>query len=145
MLIASFEDLIVEPTLCLRATGPEQNCTVLPVVWAMRTVALIQYFSVYRAAKAAVCWAITRYSCGRKSMHKRRSAILAAGLLLAMTAALFAQTNKEASAMPKVGDMAPDFTLNYIDASGEKQVKLSDYRGKKNVVLAFYIFAFTGG
>jgi peroxiredoxin len=24
-------------------------------------------------------------------------------------------------------------------------VKLSDYRGKKNVVLAFYIFAFTGG
>jgi peroxiredoxin len=24
-------------------------------------------------------------------------------------------------------------------------VKLSDYRGKKNVVVAFYIFAFTGG
>jgi peroxiredoxin len=24
-------------------------------------------------------------------------------------------------------------------------VKLGDYRGKKNVVLAFYIFAFTGG
>jgi peroxiredoxin len=78
-------------------------------------------------------------------MHTRRSAILAAGLLLVMTAALFAQTNKEASGMPKVGDMAPDFTLKYIDASGEKQVKLSDYRGKKNVVLAFYIFAFTGG
>jgi len=24
-------------------------------------------------------------------------------------------------------------------------VKLSDYRGKKNVVLAFFVFAFTGG
>jgi peroxiredoxin len=78
-------------------------------------------------------------------MHKRRSAILAAGLLLAMTAALFAQTNKEASSMPKVGDMAPDFTLKHFDGNDLKDVKLSDYRGKKNVVLAFYIFAFTGG
>ena len=48
--------------------------------------------------------------------------------------------------MPKVGDMAPDFTLKYSDGSGDlKEVKLSDYRGKKNVVLAFYVFAFTGG
>ncbi len=78
-------------------------------------------------------------------MHKKRSAILAAGLLLAMTAALFAQTNKEASSMPKVGDMAPDFTLKHFDGNDLKDVKLSDYRGKKNVVLAFYIFAFTGG
>jgi peroxiredoxin len=78
-------------------------------------------------------------------MHKRRSAILAAGLLLAMTAALFAQTNKEASSMPKVGDMAPDFTLKHFDGNDLRDVKLSDYRGKKNVVLAFYIFAFTGG
>lgn len=42
----------------------------------------------------------------------------------------------------KVGDTAPDFSLR--DQSG-KQVKLSDFQGKKNVVLAFYIFAFTGG
>ena len=42
----------------------------------------------------------------------------------------------------KVGDVAPDFSLR--DQSG-KEVKLSDFRGKKNVVLAFYIFAFTGG
>lgn len=42
----------------------------------------------------------------------------------------------------KVGDMAPDFTLN--DDSGAK-VTLSSFRGKKNVALAFYIFAFTGG
>jgi cytochrome oxidase Cu insertion factor (SCO1/SenC/PrrC family) len=42
----------------------------------------------------------------------------------------------------KVGDTAPDFSLR--DQSGN-QVKLSDFHGKKNVVLAFYIFAFTGG
>jgi len=47
--------------------------------------------------------------------------------------------------MPKVGDVAPDFTLKYFTGSDLKDVKLSDYRGKKNVVLAFYIFAFTGG
>ncbi len=42
----------------------------------------------------------------------------------------------------KVGDMAPDFTLT--DTTGTK-VTLSDFRGKKNVVLAFYVLAFTGG
>ena len=42
----------------------------------------------------------------------------------------------------KVGDEAPDFTLT--DDGGAK-VTLSSFRGKKNVALAFYIFAFTGG
>jgi cytochrome oxidase Cu insertion factor (SCO1/SenC/PrrC family) len=42
----------------------------------------------------------------------------------------------------KVGDPAPDFTLP--DTKGQT-VKLSDFRGKKNVVLAFYVLAFTGG
>lgn len=42
----------------------------------------------------------------------------------------------------KVGEVAPDFTL----LSDQWQpVKLSDYRGKKNVILAFYVLAFTGG
>lgn len=41
-----------------------------------------------------------------------------------------------------VGDKAPDFTLK--DAQW-KDVKLSDFLGKKNVVLAFYVLAFTGG
>ena len=45
----------------------------------------------------------------------------------------------------KVGDVAPAFTLKYSTGEELKTVKLSDYRGKKNVVLAFYIFAFTGG
>jgi len=42
----------------------------------------------------------------------------------------------------KVGDTAPDFTLT--DQNGNK-VSLHDFKGKKNVALAFYIFAFTGG
>jgi peroxiredoxin len=42
----------------------------------------------------------------------------------------------------KVGEPAPEFTLT--DTNGEA-VKLSDFRGKRNVVLAFYVLAFTGG
>jgi cytochrome oxidase Cu insertion factor (SCO1/SenC/PrrC family) len=42
----------------------------------------------------------------------------------------------------KVGQQAPDFVLT--DTEG-KQVKLSDFKGKQNVVLAFYVLAFTGG
>ncbi len=45
----------------------------------------------------------------------------------------------------KVGDMAPNFTLLAFDGHDLKKVSLSDYRGKKDVVLAFYVFAFTGG
>jgi len=40
----------------------------------------------------------------------------------------------------QIGEEAPDFTLpSHLGA----QVKLSDYRGKKHVVLAFYPAAFT--
>jgi hypothetical protein len=45
----------------------------------------------------------------------------------------------------KVGDAAPNFTLLAFDGHDLKKVSLSDYRGKKDVVLAFYVFAFTGG
>ncbi|MEV5317350.1 peroxiredoxin [Streptomyces sp. NPDC052687] len=41
----------------------------------------------------------------------------------------------------QVGDKAPDFELK--DNHG-RTVKLSDFRGEKNVVLLFYPFAFTG-
>jgi len=83
-------------------------------------------------------------------MHRKISGLLMAGMLLGGTLAssgvASAQThNKEGSAMPKVGDTAPDFSLKYFDGSNLTDVKLSDYKGKKNVVLAFYIFAFTGG
>ena len=42
----------------------------------------------------------------------------------------------------KVGQLAPDFTLRATDG---QTYKLSDFRGKKNVVLAVYVLAFTGG
>lgn len=42
----------------------------------------------------------------------------------------------------KVGDSAPELVLNDTDGNS---VKLSDYKGKKSVVLAFYVLAFTGG
>ena len=48
----------------------------------------------------------------------------------------------------KVGQPAPDFTLpSTIVGPDQRSVryKLSDFKGKKNVVLAFYVFAFTGG
>ena len=41
----------------------------------------------------------------------------------------------------EVGTEAPDFTLNDYN---KEQVKLSDYRGQKNVLLVFYPFAFSG-
>lgn len=42
----------------------------------------------------------------------------------------------------KVGDTAPDFTL---PSTAGGTVTLSSFRGQKNVVLAFYVLAFTGG
>ena len=47
----------------------------------------------------------------------------------------------------KVGDPAPDFNLPSTIVQDGKRVryKLSDFKGKKNVVLAVYVFAFTGG
>jgi hypothetical protein len=82
-------------------------------------------------------------------MQRKYSGLLAAVLLVAGLPATavpgLAQNKSEGSTMPKVGDVAPDFTLKYFDGANLKDVKLSDYRGKKNVVVAFYIFAFTGG
>jgi cytochrome oxidase Cu insertion factor (SCO1/SenC/PrrC family) len=71
--------------------------------------------------------------------------ILTSGLALLMFCAArpaAAQEDKISRTQLKVGDVAPDFTLL---ANNWKPVKLSDYRGKKNVVLAFYVLAFTGG
>ena len=65
----------------------------------------------------------------------RPAALFAAFLAIAAFAAT-------ALAEVKVGDAAPDFTLK--DQSG-KDVKLSSYAGKKNVVLAFYPKDFSGG
>jgi len=69
--------------------------------------------------------------------------VIIALTVAAFAISAFAQVTPEAPKTGlKVGDVAPDFTLT--DTAGTK-VKLSDFRGKNNVVLAFYVFAFTGG
>lgn len=68
-----------------------------------------------------------------------------ASLLLALALAVGLATAQQptvAATHLKVGDTAPDFTL---PDQNRQPVKLSDFRGKKNVVLAFYVLAFTGG
>ena len=65
------------------------------------------------------------------------------GLRVTALAALLAAAPLAGKAADlKVGDKAPDFTLP--DQNGQK-VSLSSFLGKKNVVLAFYVLAFTGG
>ncbi|HTK94027.1 MAG TPA: hypothetical protein VL382_00195 [Terriglobales bacterium] len=84
-------------------------------------------------------------------MKKR---ITAAAMLILLAAASFGQAKPAAPAAQqpgppplklKVGDTVPDFTLKYFDGTDMKDFKLSDYRGKKNVLIGFFIFAFTGG
>lgn len=72
-------------------------------------------------------------------MNRLMTAALIVGMLVPAVRA--ADKPAEAPAV-KVGDIAPDFTLT--DQNGNK-VSLHDFKGKKNVALAFYIFAFTGG
>jgi cytochrome oxidase Cu insertion factor (SCO1/SenC/PrrC family) len=81
---------------------------------------------------------------------------LCLGLLIALSvAALARQSSQQPSqqsgqqARPpapkthlKVGDAAPDFSLPGTDG---KTYTLSQFKGQKNVVLAFYVLAFTGG
>ena len=38
----------------------------------------------------------------------------------------------------KVGDTAPDFELSAVVGEQKQKVKLSDYKGTKHVVIAFY-------
>lgn len=69
---------------------------------------------------------------------KSRALVLAGGLLLWSTSA-FAQV--------QVGSPAPDFCLPPASDSktDEEQVCLKDFRGKRNVLLLFYILDFTPG
>ena len=68
-------------------------------------------------------------------------ALLMAGALSPSIAA----QEKPAPLKLKVGDMAPDFTLKYFDGSKLQDISLHEFRGKKNVLVAFFVFAFTGG
>jgi peroxiredoxin len=44
--------------------------------------------------------------------------------------------------MPQVGEIAPDFELK-SHLRKDKVVRLSDFRGRQNVVIAFYVLAWT--
>ena len=73
-------------------------------------------------------------------MLKRLLLSLVAVAVLSVTA--LAQQPTPPKTNLKVGDPAPDFSLRATDG---KTYKLSDVKGKKNVVLAIYVLAFTGG
>jgi peroxiredoxin len=60
----------------------------------------------------------------------------------ALVAGLSAQQQAPPKTHLKEGDLAPDFTL---PSTAGGRVKLSDFRGKNTVVLAFFPAAFTGG
>ena len=113
---------------------------------------------VLRPESFALCYHLDRaWRCGldhaanfEEGIRMRKTiGILLLGMLSLLAprdgSGLATQTEKK-DALPdpavKVGDMAPDFTL--MDTH-RNQVSLHDFRGKKNVALAFYIFAFTGG
>ena len=66
----------------------------------------------------------------------------AVAVLLALAVVAAAQQPAPPKTQLKVGDAAPDFALTDTNL---KPVKLSDFKGQKNVVLAFYVLAFTGG
>lgn len=68
--------------------------------------------------------------------------VLSLLLLAALSVFSMAQQKAPAKTHLKVGDPAPDFTLRATDGN---TYKLSDFKGKKNVVLAIYVLAFTGG
>lgn len=72
---------------------------------------------------------------------KKTLTMLVLAIALAASA-VQGQTPQAPQTTLKVGDTAPDFTLR--DTEGN-DVTLSSFRGKKNVVVAFYVLAFTGG
>lgn len=92
---------------------------------------------------------------------RRQFSLGLAAVLAFSTLALAQQPSTTPAAAPKqappppapavkVGEAAPDFTLPYrlpaADGRSEgKEAKLSDYKGKQNVVLAFFPAAFSPG
>jgi len=81
-------------------------------------------------------------------MRRRTAVLLLSILMMSVLQSGQAQNEKKETPPPppepniKVGDTFPEFTL--IDQNRNK-VSLRDFKGKKNVALAFVVFAFTGG
>ena len=82
----------------------------------------------------------------KKAMLLTGVILLLSAMAVAQQPAAGAQSQGGTMAPPKthlkVGDKAPDFTLNGTDG---KSITLSKLKMKKGVVLAFYPKAFTGG
>ena len=70
-------------------------------------------------------------------LNKKEDNMKKIGLILVVFAFLIngASAGQSQEVPPGVGDKAPDFSL--LDGSGN-EVRLSDFKGKKNVVLIFY-------
>jgi peroxiredoxin Q/BCP len=73
-------------------------------------------------------------------VYKR--SLIATALITLLSSFALAQQPTQTKTHLKVGDPAPEFNLRATDG---KTYKLSDFKGKKNVVLAIYALAFTGG
>ena len=87
-----------------------------------------------------------------KTQPSLRTLPMALAVSLLATAVVWAQApTPPPPPSVKVGQAAPDFTASYReapDAAGRRQakaVKLSDFKGQKNVVLAFFPAAFSPG
>ena len=79
-------------------------------------------------------------------MRNRLTASIAVAALLLASLSFGEEPKKAPEPLKiKVGDMAPDFTLLQYDGSKVTPVSLHDFKGKKQVALAFFVFAFTGG
>lgn len=80
-------------------------------------------------------------------MHSRigTAIVLVSALALGSAPGLAQEPRPPDPLAIKVGDTAPDFTLLHYDGKETKAVSLGDFRGKKNVIVAFFVFAFTGG
>ncbi len=75
----------------------------------------------------------------------RRAISLVCAVVLALAFFPLAAKSQQAAIATtnlKIGDVAPDFTL---PSDQRSSVSLSSFRGKKNVILAFYVLAFTSG
>jgi len=82
------------------------------------------------------------YIAGYEEVRLMLIRVFSLTILLVLSGVALAQQPAPPKTQLKVGDAAPDFSLT--DTNG-KPVRLSDFRGQKNVVLAFYVLAFTGG
>ena len=80
-------------------------------------------------------------------MKQYEKPFLAASLVV--LAILIGVASAQAQGALKVGDKAPDFPQPMASTAGEKpadiKIQMSDFLGKKNIVLAFYVADWTGG